>query len=264
VLKRLIRQGLASFGLELRRKADDSLPFIHTVRCGGEQFPFWIANQHARRWWHRPEVPLDAEMSSLRAMCPPGSIVLEVGSHHGFFTTLLGRWAGPQGQVHAFEANAANALVLGANINLNRLTHCTSHFAAVGSRPGTLLVRGEAVATTGGPGREVKQLTLDGYCEEQRLARVDLLKIDVEGFEAEVLRGARGLLERGPRVALELHLDHIKRFGESARSVLQVLPTERYRGEMMTRPSWHELKVFRGPEDLPAAGVVNLFLWPKE
>ena len=109
----------------------------------------------------------------------------------------------------------------------------------------------------------MKQLTLDGYCEEQRLPRVDLLKIDVEGFEAEVLRGAGRLLERGPRVALELHLDDVKRFGESARSVLELLPAERYRGEMMVRPGWHDLKPFRGPEDLPAGGVVNLFLWPK-
>ena len=164
--------------------------------------------------------------------------------------------------MHAFEANAANALVLDANVARNDLRNCTCTLAAVSRCSGATRMAGEAVATANGHGREVAQVSLDDYCQFRGLTRVGLLKIDVEGFEAEVLRGAQRVLAGRPNIALELHLDDLARYGESAGSVLALLPLQDYRGKLMVRPDWHTLCPFDGPGSLPREGVVNLFLRP--
>ncbi len=256
MVKHLLKRFAARLGVQVRRAPDAALPFIHTVEFEDSSFQLWIVSEHTKSWWHRPRLEMDSERRFLKEMCPPGGIAFDVGAHHGITLIPLARWLGKSGQVHAFEANAENALVLQANAGLNHLQNCQCVYAAVGAAAGEVTVDGETVA---GGGRTVPVVALDQYCQERGISRVDLLKIDVEGFELQVLQGARGLLAAGANLDLELHLDELARYGASAAGVFELLDISRYQLSMMTRPDWQHEKPVTGLQDLPAHGVVNLF-----
>src|SRR4051812_34977861 len=112
MLTPLLKRLAARLGVQLRRLPDPALPFIHTLAFEDSGFRFWIANEHAKNWWHRPRLELNGEFRSLKGLCRPGGVALDVGAHHGITLIPLARWVGPGGRVHAFEANPENALVL--------------------------------------------------------------------------------------------------------------------------------------------------------
>jgi FkbM family methyltransferase len=262
-MKRLAKKLAHRLGVDLRRAVDPALPLLRTITCDGEAFRFWIANPHTRAWWDKSVLPLNAELRGLKQLCRPGSIVLEVGAHHGMDTVLLARWTGASGHVYALEANAGNTLVLDANLGANKLVNCTGLHTAVGAANGWIRVADETVDEGDPLARRVPIIALDEFCRERNLRRVDLLKIDVEGYEAHVLQGATRVLEARPAIALELHLDLLARYGSSAVDVLQQIGLSAYDVTMMVRPDWETLRTFEGVASLPAGGTVNLFFRPR-
>jgi FkbM family methyltransferase len=143
------------------------------------------------------------EMKLFAQICTPGSVVIEVGANIGAHTVGLARLVGPQGRVLAFEPQRLPFQTLCGNVALNSLENVDCFWAALGSREGFINVpdlnpRKEynfgGVSLLGQQsGTRVTCLTLDQYIT---LPNVDLVKIDVEGMEADVLRGGEGLLKR--------------------------------------------------------------------
>jgi hypothetical protein len=74
-------------------------------------------------------------------------------------------------------------------------------------------------------------ITLDAYCAEHGVEKVDFIRMDIEGAEQKALEGARGLLDRDrPHVLLEIHPRMLaERFGGSAEAVLEEFRTRGYR-----------------------------------
>ncbi len=263
-MKRIIKSMFNSVGLELRRRPDPSLPFIHKLVLDNQEIQLWITNQHAKKWWYKPVQEMNAEFRSLKSLCVPGGTVIEVGAHHGMLTVAMGIWVGPSGQVHAIEANGDNALTLHANVALNQLNNCTCRHAAVGAVSGTVNLDGEKVATGNQTGKETIVISLDDYCAQFNIQHVDLVKVDVEGYEAKVLDGANKLMSQRPGIALELHLDDIAAYGSNVNEIMDLLSIDDYRSEMLIRSrSWDMLFPFHSVNELPESGIVNLFLTPK-
>lgn len=157
-----------------------------------------------------------AEYDAFRAATPPGGVALDVGANVGAYALLFGQWVGPQGTVIAFEPEPCIFNGLSAHIRLNRLESVVRPvLAAVGDREDTadLVVAGTAgearlAGCADAPQQTIQTMmtTLDAYCARERL-RPDVIKVDVEGWELAVLRGARALLHRTPGVTLfvEMH-----------------------------------------------------------
>ncbi|MFP3947090.1 MAG: class I SAM-dependent methyltransferase [Longimicrobiales bacterium] len=131
---------------------------------------------------------VDAWTASLR----PGELALDVGAYTGLYTLLAAR-AGAR--CYAFEPNPAAMYRLRANLELNGLTdrvRCFPH--AVSAEEGTARLShdGESLtsATRMRPGDGVRVVTLDSVVG--RIETVCAIKVDVEGMEEEVLRGALG------------------------------------------------------------------------
>ncbi len=159
-----------------------------------------------------------AVQAMLRGLLRPGMTVYDIGANVGFLSMVAARLVGSSGSVVCFEPLPANARQLEHNAELNLFGHVSVHCVAVGSRNTTARFVTSAEPTWGRlaglPGEvagrtgeiEVPVRTLDSLIEERPLPRPDLIKIDVEGAEADVLRGARQLISSArPLLLIELH-----------------------------------------------------------
>jgi FkbM family methyltransferase len=134
----------------------------------------------------------------------PGSVVFDIGANIGLTACLFAQRAT---QVHAFEPNPAVFQKLAANIELNKLANVTAHQCAMGATEGEMFFEGASAyghVTTSKSDLRVPVQTADRLVASLGLSRVDILKIDVEGFEPQVLQGAREMLQRfNPIVVME-------------------------------------------------------------
>jgi FkbM family methyltransferase len=148
----------------------------------------------------------------------PGDCFYDVGAHTGFFCLLAARKVGPKGEVVGLEADPENAALLRANAARNGMGCVRVVEAAAWSRAGQLKVRREFNAANGTQGHvtenasdDAQEITVDSCSLDDLLfargmGRPQLLKIDVEGAEWEVLRGAeRTLRELRPAILCEVH-----------------------------------------------------------
>jgi FkbM family methyltransferase len=159
----------------------------------------------------------------------PDSRVLDIGANLGYFTVLAARHA-PRGLVRSFEPDPGNFRMLSVNIALNGLQdRVEAHNLAVGDADSTVLLTNLEAGNAGGrltvsegatlerlfgkdfPRREVKSVRLDGFLGD---AAVDLVKIDIEGFEPKAFAGMQGLLaRRKPRILAEFAPANLRNIG---------------------------------------------------
>lgn len=149
------------------------------------------------------------ERRLFRTMIRPGMVVVDVGANIGIYTRYFSDLAKASGRVHAFEPAPANYEKLVAN-TAARPNAVVNH-AAVGAEDGTikLFVSTEMNVDhrtfDSGDGRasiDVPLVSLDGYFPAAQ--RIDFIKIDVQGYEMSVLRGARRILTENREIAVFL------------------------------------------------------------
>lgn len=159
-----------------------------------------------------------ANFTALTSIVRSDAVCLDVGANIGIYSCVLSRLAA---EVHAFEPVRHIRQKLQINAALNGARNLTINPFAMGDRPGELemfqvkegqyrggtstLVANNNVSDMGEAAfdREIVQVsTLDTYCAAFK--RLDFVKIDVEGFELNVLRGARETLDRlSPAILFE-------------------------------------------------------------
>lgn len=158
------------------------------------------------------------EPESLRLfihLAQSSKVVLDVGSHIGLYA-LLAAVGRPDVTAVAFEPVPRNLRYLRTNVERNGADNITVVEAAVGATTGSMTLRIPATlrlpATAtlndradAGEATDVAVVALDDYVAEHGLAPVDLMKIDVEGAEEQVLRGARRIIdEHRPAIICEV------------------------------------------------------------
>jgi FkbM family methyltransferase len=174
-----------------------------------------------------------AELDAFLARAVDCRRFLDVGACHGLFSLAFTQGR-PGTEAVAVEPSPLAWEVLESNLRRNAGARVTPLQAAVGAAPGRLTMRYSwhhlEAATTGEPGAvEIHLRTVDRLCAELGF-RPDLVKIDVEGYELAVLRGARGVLkESRPLVFLEIHPARIAELGGSVGELSDLLAELGYR-----------------------------------
>ncbi|MEJ7783927.1 MAG: FkbM family methyltransferase [Solirubrobacteraceae bacterium] len=224
----------------------------------------------ATGYWDRHIVEL------LAPYIEPGTVALDIGASLGLWTLPLARAAAfNRGRLWCFEPNPENLPWLEANIGRNELSSVVEvHAVALGSRRGTAQLgcrehgggNGALLDAAAAETVEVPVIRLDDL-DFQR--RVSFVKMDVEGFELEVLRGARTLIERDrPSIFGEFNQAWLRMRGEDLAAELASITALGYGifgVEERRSASWRpkdvaELRRIRPPF---AMGAENLLLVPE-
>jgi FkbM family methyltransferase len=145
------------------------------------------------------------ERAAVRQLLRPGMRAVDVGANIGYYLLLLESTVGPRGSVLCFEPEPANLRELEGNVRLNGFANAQIFAAAVGAEDGMATLRAgiNAAITEDGAGDfTVPLVRLDSALT----GPVDFVKIDVEGWEGQVLAGARRLLrQHRPALWVEVH-----------------------------------------------------------
>lgn len=165
-------------------------------------------HEHVQRWIYFFGVYEARTVAWFQNTLRPGMTVLDIGSHVGQYSLIAATHVGESGHVHAFEPNPITFQRLRANIALNGFRHVHAHQIALSDQDGESLLYvpksdnlGEASLQKCEPGSDatmVRCMTLDQWVRSDGFvgSKVDVIKMDVQGFEAKVITGAREVLQK--------------------------------------------------------------------
>jgi len=193
----------------------------------------------------------------------PGMTVLDIGANIGAHTLVLARATGPSGMVVAIEPQRAAVQFLYANLALNGIYNTRVLHCAVGETTGTIAVPAPdpdrpALGTVqvGAGAEQVRLATIDSF----GLQRLDFAKIDVEGFEARALRGARETIAR-TRPILYVENDR----AEHSAELIALLFDMGYACHWHLPPLFNRANYFRNPDNVfGAVASHNMLCIPRD
>ncbi len=190
----------------------------------------------------------EAESELYRQVVRPGQVVIDAGANIGVHTLLLSKLAGDQGLVYAYEPQRAIYEILCANMALNGRKNARCRCEALGDTAGEICVPPldyDAETNFGGlglggyqGGDKVPVVTIDGL----QLPRCDLLKVDVEGMELPVLRGAADTIRKFHPI-LYVENDRL----ESSPALIEYLLALDYKLYWHLPPLYHPANFFANP-----------------
>jgi len=187
------------------KPASDSTPSITRLKdCRNGKMLYLHRDEYVGRSLDVYGEFSEGEADLFRKLVHRNDIVIEVGANIGAHTVLMAQQAGPKGLVLAFEPQRILYHILCANIALNNLFNVHTYLAAVGKETGVLKVPPidySVEANFGGLPLGDGDITSGELVPLTPLDSIDvpylrLIKVDVEGMEADVLEGARNLIAR--------------------------------------------------------------------
>ena len=173
----------------------------------------WIAGSATNGCWVGSYEA--AKQRRIAEFLRPGMVCWDVGANVGFYTLLFAELVGAGGRVFAFEPVPRNVELLRRHVEMNRYQNVRIFHCALFDSDGE-------TGFDPGPGASMGHLAVGGQMKVQcsradtllatdQVMAPDVIKIDVEGAEAAVLRGARRAMERRPMVFLATHGKRVHR-----------------------------------------------------
>jgi FkbM family methyltransferase len=180
----------------------------------------------------------------------PGQTVLDIGANVGSHTLHFARAVGPTGKVYAFEPTDYAFAKLNANVTANpdlvaRIVCCQVMLTEANGREipplyssWPLVIEENLHVLHGGrlmSTSKARSMSLDSFIAEAGINHLDLIKIDIDGFECEMLRRARVTLERmRPILVMELSPHQLDENNSSIEELIELLVRSGYVLEELT------------------------------
>lgn len=201
----------------------------------------------------------------MRRLLRPGDCFIDVGANIGFLSLAASHMVGSGGIVIAVEPLPRNHDRLVFNVDLNQIQNISTFRVALGSRSAEAVIYENPTIGWGGPtlhhaeesaaGHDVLIRRLDEFAGALQLQQIRLIKIDVEGWELEVLRGSgKTLTDKGaPALIVECSALHPQYGGKTADIFEYITRRCGYQVFAFTRGAWKEsrLSLLPSPSRLP-------------
>ena len=202
----------------------------------------------------RALVPGASEAKMIRNLSSNYPLFIDIGANVGVWAVALAA-AHPKAHVYCFEPTPNSFSMLRHNVALNRLQNVTATQIAVSDSAGVLpfqVTENMSIFNRLAPSKEsaedmhrgrftnartidVESICLDDFCKDRRIDRIGFLKIDVEGAEVCVLRGAEQLLRNRAidLIFIEVDPDNLRELGDSIDDLASVVRNKRYTFHML-------------------------------
>lgn len=203
----------------------------------------------------------------------PDSVVIDVGANFGYFSCLAANKMGRSGtgQVWSFEPNPRLVPLLEDNCWRLNWSMAPIHLRpfAVGDHPGSVTLsvprNGAANASLTNAGLDAENVSVELVALDDIIPSdlpVDLMKIDVEGHELAVLRGAQNLIARSPslHIVMEWSIDQLRAAGTDAEDVIAFLATAGLTTKHLPTSCHLPDAVAFDPEELKGLTYANIIL----
>lgn len=139
------------------------------------------------------------ELEVFKDLLKNSKIIFDVGAHIGKYSIMSSN-LNPKSKVYAFEGERDNAKILSINKKINHLKNLQVINKALSNRIGKVkfyLSQTGLMTTKSNNFKSVETETIDNFLEKNKIGYIDLIKIDVDGSELDVLKGARISLSKG-------------------------------------------------------------------
>lgn len=197
----------------------------------------------------------------------PGAMMVDAGANFGHFALVASRLAGKEGLIFAFEPDPKTFALLTENVALLDHPNVVAVAAGLADKPGELELRedagnpgGHSFATenvrAAGKATRVPVHTLDEFLARHAPGRrLDLLKIDVQGFEAKLIAGAKATIARDhPTIFCEVSPDLMRNVGDDFAHLLRYFEGEGYRALNTSLPGAPETSFAEAESYLRTSG----------
>jgi FkbM family methyltransferase len=259
-LKNLAKRFVKRVRHQATPATSDFVPRIVHFSDSRMVFDFWITSAECGSWYRPDAWVREPEYQQLGKLIKPGDRILEIGCNIGFTSMILSRLTGENGFVLALDVVPDNVILAQATTFLNGVTNVQVLQSAVGETQGEI---GFSNQLNGHLDRDSSSKAPLTSCDalDKEFGPFNVLKVDVEGYEGFVLKGAARLLARLPKLAIEIHGASIANYGTTIDELLRLFQAEKYEGAMFLRPEY-QVEDFC-PDKLGTDAIGNLFLSPK-
>ena len=183
----------------------------------------------------------EREMKYINSITKPGDIVMDVGANVGIYTLFFSNLVGMTGHVWSFEPSPLAVSILRENVAMNFLKNVSVVEKLLADKIGPIEFyifdnTGDVYNSIGASERPVEEIkaskaiimksyTLDAFADENKIKKINIIKIDVEGAEELVLRGGVGLLEKSDKLIVlsELYEPSLTQCGCSVESLVSFM-----------------------------------------
>ena len=181
-------------------------------------------------------------IESIKAILRPGDTFIDLGGNEAYFSLIAARHIGPSGKVFCIEPQERLWPTIIQNASANRISNIIIVPYGVSDSKGQVEITlypslnsgASSIVTTFRssfyPRQQISLASLDALIEEYRIDVVDLIKIDIEGFEVNALRSASKALQshKIKKLLIEIHPLQLKRLGQSEKDLFSLLQDHGY------------------------------------
>jgi len=217
-----IRQRLEMIDPNLTAELVDA-PTFRQVEMAGHRCIWPIINKQGLEWYgNTPISACDFMDEAVLGLHDGARVFYDFGGHHGVWALFYALTAGPTGRVYSFEPSIMNVEVSALLLLVNGIENVVNIGMAIG--PSGAVAANADLLVDFVPRESLQCIGLRDACWDHG----DFLKMDIEGYEYELLTGEPWIFDIATNLHIELHIPHLEDRGLDYRRVMDAIPFDRF------------------------------------